>query len=40
MVRIEARGKPDTENEHEIRILSFRKATNREALIFFNEIQH
>ena len=29
-----------TENEHEIRIISFRKATNREALIFFNEIQH
>jgi uncharacterized DUF497 family protein len=29
-----------TENEHEIRIISFRKATNREALIFFNEIHH
>ena len=29
-----------TETEHEIRIISFRKATNREALIFFNEIQH
>jgi uncharacterized DUF497 family protein len=29
-----------TENEHEIRIISFRKATNRDALIFFNEVQH
>ena len=29
-----------TENEHEIRIISFRKATNREACIFFNEIRH
>ncbi len=29
-----------TETEHEIRIISFRKATNREAKIFFNEIQN
>lgn len=29
-----------TENEHEIRIISFRKATAREASIYFNEIQH
>ena len=29
-----------TETDHEIRIISFRKATNREASIFFNEIQH
>ena len=29
-----------TETDHEIRIISFRKATNREANIFFNEIQH
>jgi hypothetical protein len=29
-----------TENEHEIRIIPFRKATNREALIFSSEIQH
>ena len=28
------------ENEHETRIISFRKATTREALIFFNEVQH
>ncbi len=28
------------ESEHEIRIISFRKATNREANIFFNEIQN
>jgi len=28
------------ENEHAIRIISFRKATHREALIIFNEIQH
>lgn len=29
-----------TENEHEIRIISFRKATKREAKIFFDEIQN
>ena len=29
-----------TETDHEIRIISFRKATNREASIFFKEIQH
>ena len=29
-----------TETEHEIRIISFRKATSREASIFFNEIQN
>ena len=29
-----------TESEHEIRIISFRKATNREAIILFNEIQN
>ena len=29
-----------TETDHEIRIISFRKATNVEANIFFNEIQH
>lgn len=29
-----------TETEHEIRVISFRKATNREATIFFNEIQN
>jgi uncharacterized protein len=29
-----------TENEHEIRIISFRKATAREADIFFHEIQN
>ena len=29
-----------TETEHEIRIVSFRKATRREAAIFFDEIQH
>ena len=29
-----------TETDHEIRIISFRKAINREANIFFNEIQH
>ena len=28
-----------TENDHEIRIISFRKATNREAQIYFSEIQ-
>ena len=29
-----------TETEHEIRIISFRKATNREAKIYFSEIQN
>ena len=29
-----------TENEHEIRVISFRKATSREAEIYFGEIQH
>jgi hypothetical protein len=29
-----------TESEHEIRIISFRKATRREAQIFFGEIGH
>jgi len=29
-----------TENEHEIRIISFRKATKREAEIFFSEVQN
>ncbi len=29
-----------TETNHEIRIISFRKATNREANIFFKEIQN
>lgn len=29
-----------TETKHEIRVISFRKATNREANIFFNEIQN
>ncbi len=29
-----------TETDYEIRIISFRKATTREADIFFNEIQH
>jgi uncharacterized DUF497 family protein len=28
-----------TENEHEIRIISFRKATRREAQIYFDEIK-
>jgi uncharacterized DUF497 family protein len=28
-----------TETEHEIRIISFRKATQREAQIYFNQIQ-
>jgi len=27
------------ENDHEIRVVSFRKATNREAQIYFREIQ-
>ena len=29
-----------TENEHEIRIISFRKATRREAQIYFDEVQN
>ena len=29
-----------TENEHEIRIISFRKATKRESQIYFHEIQN
>jgi uncharacterized protein len=29
-----------TENEYEIRIISFRKATKRESQIYFNEIQN
>ena len=29
-----------TETKHEIRVISFRKATTREAEIYFNEIQH
>ena len=29
-----------TENDHEIRIISFRKATNREAQTYFSEIQN
>jgi uncharacterized DUF497 family protein len=29
-----------TENEHEIRVISFRKATRNEAKIYFNEIQN
>ena len=29
-----------TENEHEIRIISFRKATRREAKIYFDEIKN
>ena len=28
-----------TENDHEIRVISFRKATNREAQTYFREIQ-
>lgn len=28
-----------TESEHEIRIISFRKATNRDAQIYFSQIQ-
>jgi hypothetical protein len=28
-----------TESDHEIRIISFRKATNRETAIFFSKIQ-
>ena len=29
-----------TESDHEIRIISFRKATNREARIYFDQIQN
>ena len=29
-----------TENEHEIHIISFRKATKRETQIFFDEVQN
>jgi uncharacterized DUF497 family protein len=29
-----------TESEHEIRVISFRKATQREAQIYFNQIQN
>ena len=29
-----------TENEHEIRVISFRKATKRESQIYFDEIQN
>ena len=29
-----------TENEHEIRIISFQKATQRESQIYFHEIQN
>jgi uncharacterized protein len=29
-----------TETEHEIRVISFRNATSREATIYFNEIQN
>jgi uncharacterized protein len=29
-----------TENEHEIRVISFRKATKRESQIYFHEIQN
>jgi uncharacterized protein len=29
-----------TENDHEIRIISFRKATRREAQIYFREVQN
>jgi uncharacterized protein len=29
-----------TENDHEIRVISFRKATNREAQTYFGEIQN
>ena len=30
----------NTENEHEIRVISFRKATKRESQIYFDEIQN
>ena len=29
-----------TENDHEIRVISFRKATNRETQIYFNEVKN
>ena len=29
-----------TESENEIRVISFRKATSREAQIYFNEVQN
>ena len=29
-----------TETDHEIRIISFRKATNREAKIYFSQVQN
>lgn len=29
-----------TESEHEIRVISFRKATQREAQIYFNQVQN
>jgi len=29
-----------TENEHEIRVISFRKATKRESQIYYGEIQN
>jgi len=29
-----------TENDHEIRIISFRKATQRESQIYFDEVQN
>jgi len=29
-----------TETEHEIRVISFRKATNRETEVFFSQIQN
>ncbi len=29
-----------TENDHEIRVISFRKATQREAQIYFTEVQY
>jgi uncharacterized DUF497 family protein len=29
-----------TESEHEIRIISFRKATSRETQIFFDQVRH
>ena len=29
-----------TENDHEIRVISFRKATNREAQAYFNEVKN
>ena len=29
-----------TENDHEIRVISFRKATHREAQLYFHEIQN